>query len=72
MGIFSKSKNLKDLLSSLRKNLNRPEPCIIFHITLLLQPEKSTSRVRNVYDASARGDVQSSNDCLEIGPYTIP
>ena len=37
MTLFSKSKNLKELLKNPRKNLNQPEPCIIFHTTLLLE-----------------------------------
>ena len=50
-----------------RKNLNPPELCISFILT-----DKSTSRVRIAYDASAKRDGPSLNDCLETGPNTLP
>ena len=34
--------------------------------------DKSTSRVRIVYDASTKRDRPSLNDCFEKGPNTLP
>ena len=38
----------------------------------VIRTDKSTSRVRIVYDACARRTDPSLNDCLEIGPNTLP
>ena len=38
----------------------------------VIRTDKSTSRVRIVYDASAKRDDPSLNDCLETGPNTLP
>ena len=38
----------------------------------IIRTDKSTSRVRIVYDASAKRDGPSLNDCLETGPNTLP
>ena len=38
----------------------------------VIRTDKSTSRVRIVYDASAKRDCLSLNDCLETGPSTLP
>ena len=38
----------------------------------VIRTDKSTSRVRFVYDASAKMDGPSLNDCLETGPNTLP
>ena len=72
MTLFSKSKNLKELLRNPLKNLNPSELCIILHTTLLIRTDKSTSCVRIVYDASAKRDGPFLNDCLETGPNTLP
>ena len=34
----------------------------------VIRPDKSTSRVRIVYDATCRSDGPSLNDCLHSGP----
>ena len=38
----------------------------------VIRTDKSTSRVRFVYDASAKMGGPSLNDCLETGPNTLP
>ena len=38
----------------------------------VIRTYKSTSRVRIVYDESAKRDGPSLNDCLETGPNTLP
>ena len=38
----------------------------------VIRTDKSTSRVRIVYDASAKRDDPSLNDCLETGSNTLP
>ena len=38
----------------------------------VIRTDKSTSRVRIVYDTSAQGDGPSLNDCLETGSNTLP
>ena len=37
-----------------------------------IRTDKSTSRVCIIYDASAKRDGRSLNDCLETGPNTLP
>ena len=40
----------------------------------VVTPSKSTTKVRIVYDASAKAgrDVKCLNDCLYLGPITLP
>ena len=38
----------------------------------VIRTNKSTSRVRIVYDPSAKRDGPSFNDCLETGPNNLP
>ena len=38
---------------------------------LVIRTDKSTSHVHIVYDASAKRDGSSLNDCLETGPNTL-
>ena len=38
----------------------------------VIRTYKSTSRVHIIYDASAKRDGPSLNDCLETGPNTLP
>jgi hypothetical protein len=38
----------------------------------VVRPEKSTTKLRVVYDASARSNGPSLNDCLYVGPSLLP
>ena len=72
MILFSKSKNLKELLRNPQKKFKLAGTVHYLPHYPVIRTEKSTSRVRIVYDASAKRDGSSLNDCLETGPNTLP
>ena len=67
MTLFSKSKNLKKLLRNPQKKFKLAGTVYYLLHHPVIRTEKSTSRVRIVYDACAKREGPSLNDCLETG-----
>ena len=72
MTLLSKSKNLKKLLRNSQKKFKLAGTVYYLLHHPVIRTEKSTSRVRIVYDASAKRVGSSLNYCLETGPNTLP